>query len=186
MRHSYQVINQGGFPFTYPRAYDDFTSAVTTSIRTVSWQGGYCTGGATPPPGTPPRPPPAAASSSFHVAFYADDNGRPAIFGRALYEVTLTPVEAHEQFAFDSGSTAGGCNWQVPNATYYDYMAVLSIPFPISAGTRYWLGIVGDTRNTGMAWGWRLGVEDNNHSAYQIQSSRETSSNDLAFSLSPR
>ena len=181
---SYAHPNPVGFPLSYTLAFDDFTSAATTTIRAVSWQGGYCTGGATPPPGTIPQPPPTAASSSFQLAFYRDDsNGRPGWLGAALYEVTLTPVEAHEQFAFDSGSTANGCSWQSPNATYYDYTAVLPTPFPVTAGTRYWLLVRADTRNTGIAWGWRLGKQDNNYSA-DVSQFLYTYPWDLAFSLS--
>lgn len=181
LMHSY--LRPYSFPFADPRAYDDFTSAVTTTIRTVSWQGGYCSGGVTPPPGTRPQPPPTAASSSFQLAFYPDDNGRPAWFRRALSEVTLMPAEAHEQFTFDSGSTADGCAWQAPTATYYDYTAVLPMPFPVTAGTRYWLLLRADTGNTGIAWGWRIGMQDNNYSAFQVQG-LQTSQVDLAFSLS--
>jgi hypothetical protein len=148
----------------------------------VSWQGGYCSGPVTVPPGTGPLPPPAAASSSFQLAFYPDDNGRPAWFRTALYEVTLTPAEALEQFTFDSGSTADGFAWQAPTATYYDYTALLPMPFPVTAGTRYWLLVRADTGNTGIAWGWRIGIHDNNYSAVYEQS-LQTSQVDLAFSL---
>ena len=182
--HSFERPNQVGFPFALPRAFDDFTSAVTTMIRTVSWQGGYCSGGATPPPGTRPQPPPTAASSSFQLTFYRDDNsGRPNWLSAALYEVTLTPADVHEQFAFDSGSTANGCAWESPNATYYDYTAVLPSPFPVTAGTRYWLLVRADTGNTGIGWGWRVGKQDNNYSADIVQS-LQTNPFDLAFSLS--
>src|SRR5262245_23952167 len=54
---SYEHANRMGIPFRYTLAFDDFTSAVTTTIRTVSWQGGYCSGG----------PPPTAESSSFQL-----------------------------------------------------------------------------------------------------------------------
>ena len=160
---------------------------MTTTIRTVSWQGGYCQGPVTVPPGTGPLPPPAAAASSFQLAFYPDDNGRPASFRQALYEVTLTPGEAHEQVAFDSGPTAGGCDWQAPTATYYDYMAVLPVPFPVTGGTRYWLLVRANTGNTGIPWGWRIGMRDNNYSVYQTRGVGDllsTSSTDLAFFLS--
>jgi hypothetical protein len=173
-----------GFPFALPRAFDDFTSAVTTAIRTVSWQGGYCSGGPTPPPGTSPQPPATAAASSFQLGFYRDNNsGYPNWPSTALYEVTFTPADVHERFTFDSGSTANGCSWESPNATYYDYTAVLPTPFPVTAGTRYWLLVLADTRNTGIGWGWRVGRQDNNHSANMVQS-LQIGPFDLAFSLS--
>lgn len=138
----------------------------------------------TPPPGTRPQPPPTAASSSFQLAFYPDDNyGRPNWLSAALYEVTFTPADAHEQFTFDSGSTANGCAWESPNATYYDYMALLPTPFQVTAGTRYWLLVRADTGNTGIAWGWRIGKQDNNYSA-EIGQFLQTNPVDLAFSVS--
>ena len=183
---SIERLNQVGIPFALPRAFDDFTSAVTTAIRTVSWQGGYCSGGATPPPGTSPQPPARAAASSFQLGFYRDNNGGyPNWPSAALYEVTLTPADVHERFAFDSGSTANSCSWESPNASYYDYTAVLPTPFPVTAGARYWLLVLADTRNTGIGWGWRVGRQDNNYSASMVQS-LHTYSFDLAFSLSDK
>ena len=182
--HSYAHLNPVGLPFFYSFAFDDFTSAASTTIRTVSWEGGYCTGGASPPPGTAPQPPPTAGSSSFQIAFYRDDNsGRPGWLGAALYDVTVTPAEAHEEFVFDSGTTANGCSWELPNATYYDYTAVLPTPFPVTVGTRYWLLVRADTRATGIAWGWRVGQQDKNYSA-DVTQSLYTYPWDLAFALS--
>jgi hypothetical protein len=157
---------------------------MTATIRTVSWQGAYYRGARAP--GTPPLPPPAAASSSFQVGFYRDVNGHPGT-SVALYEVTFTPAEVSEQFAFESVSPAGGCAREVPPATYYDYTAVLPMPFPLTAGTRYWLLVLADTRGTGIPWGWRAGTRDNNYSVYQVGGQGDllrTFSTDLAFSLS--
>ena len=162
------------------RVYDDFTSARTTAIRTVSWQGGYC-GGA-----LGPLPPPVATSPSFQIAFHRDNNGSPSGYPLlADYDVTLTPADAHEQFAFDTGPTTGQCISEAPNASYYDYTAVLPSPFPITAGTRYWFSVRADMRNAAALWGWRVGMEDNNHSKMNgPQSSIVTTPWDLAFSLS--
>ena len=38
------IPTPGPSQFVPLRVYDDFTSGVTTAIRTVSWQGGYCGG----------------------------------------------------------------------------------------------------------------------------------------------
>src|SRR5262245_29613269 len=59
----------GFLGFVDAQTYDDFTSAVGTAIRTVSWQGGYCGGGS-----FAPVPPPVATSRSFEITFYADAN----------------------------------------------------------------------------------------------------------------
>lgn len=171
--------------FVDHQSYDDFTSAVTTTIRAVSWQGGYC-GGA---PLSGPVTPPVATSRSFQIAFFRDDNGSPYALGvsggSALYEVTVTPADANERFAFDTGPTAGGCVREAPNASYYDYTAVLPTPFAVAAGVRYWLIVRADMRDTGGTWGWRTGTHDNNHSKLLGPlSTLITFPADLAFSLS--
>ena len=158
---------------------------MSTSIRTVSWQGGYC--GGRPDLGS--VPPPTATSRFFRIAFFRDDNGSPYALGvaggSALYEITVTPADAHERFAFDTGSTTGGCAREAPNASYYDYFAVLPIPFPVTAGIRYWLIVRADMRETGGTWGWRTGTHDNNHSKLLGPlSALITTPVDLAFSLS--
>jgi hypothetical protein len=165
------------------RVYDDFTSAVTTAIRTVSWQGGYCGGS----PLFGPLPPPVATSPSFQIGFHRDSNGSPSGYPLlADYDVTLTPADAHEQFAFDTGPTTGQCTSEAPNASYYDYTTVLPTPFPITAGIRYWFSVRADMR-AGGSWGWRVGMHDNNYSKMNgPQSSLVTTTWDLAFSLSDR
>jgi hypothetical protein len=130
-----------------------------------------------------PVPPPVATSRSFQIAFRPDANGRPS--DRTLYGVTFTPADAHEQFAFDTGPTTGSCDREAPNASYYDYTAVLPTPFPITAGIRYWLIVRADMRDTGGIWGWRTGVNDNNYSMLNGPlSALLTSPVDFAFSLS--
>lgn len=161
-----------------PWAWDDFTSATTATIRAVSWQGGYC---GLRGPGRPPSvgPPRAASTSAFQVWFYPDVNGRPQSFGPPLYGVTLTSAEAHEQFAFDSVRSEADC-------AYYDYTAVLPMPFPATAGTRYWLLIRADKGETGIFWGWRVGRLDNSISAHgALNGGIRTQPRDLAFSLHP-
>jgi hypothetical protein len=183
--YSYLAPFQPGFTgFVARRAFDDFTSAETTAIRTVSWQGGYCRGGL---PGQGPVPPPAAPSSiRFQVGLYPDDNGRPNEFG-PLYEVMLTPSEAHEQLTFDTGPTEGGCSVEAPNASYYDYSAVLPTPLPVTAGVRYWLMVRADIGDSAVPWGWRIGTQDNNYSALSGPlGALLTAPVDLAFSLSVR
>ena len=159
-------------------AADDFTPLVTTAIRAVAWQGGYC--GAAPLGAV--APPPTADSRAFVVSFYADRNGMPQPYGGTeLYQVRLTPADANEQFTFDSGATANACS-------YYQYTALLPTPFPVTAGTRYWLAVQADVRgDVGTSWGWRAGTPDNNYSVVSglgIQMLASTA--DLAFSLSDR
>ena len=167
-------------------AADDFTPMVTTAIRTIAWQGGYCGG----TPFGAVAPPPTANSRAFVVSFYADRNGMPQPFGGTeLYQMRLTPAEAHEQFTFDSGATANGCGSQTPNATYYQYSADLATPFSVTAGTRYWVLVQADIPgNVGIAWGWRAGTHDNNYSVVSGPQGLPllTSTIDLAFSLSDR
>lgn len=167
-----------------PYRWDDFTSSVTTTIRTVSWQGGYCAARVPVPVG-----PPTARAISFQVGFYSDSNGRPRnpFNGGGLgdvYAVTLSPAEAHEQFVFEAMGSEADC-------AYYDYMAVLPIPVSLTAGTRYWLLIRADLGGgpLGSPWGWRVGLADNGISASGSFRSISlagisTSPRDLAFSLS--
>jgi hypothetical protein len=167
------------------QAADDFTPLVTTAIRTVSWQGGYC--GGLPLAGA--VPPPTADARAFVVSFYPDQNGTPQLYGGTqLYEVTFTPAEAHERFTFDTGATANVCDNQTPNASYYEYTAVLPTPFSVTAGTRYWLSVRADLPyDMPIAWGWRVGTPDNNYSVFAGLDIRlVTSTADLAFSLSDR
>lgn len=154
-----------------PWAWDDFTSPVDTTIRTVSWQGAYCRSWQ----GLSPPGPPLTVAKSFRVSFEADRNGRPSTFGGGPYAFTLTPVDAHEQFAFDGV-------WNESDCAYYDYTAVLPMPLPVTASTRYWLLIRAVTDST---WGWRIGTQDNGVSASgSLYSGINTSAKDLAFSLS--
>lgn len=145
-----------------PRMLDDFTSPVTAAIRTVSWQGAYCRKGI------------RADSNSFYVGFDRDKNGRPEYLG-TLYFVTLTPAEMKEQFAFEIAGRDESCY-------YYDYTAVLPTPFPVTAGSRYWLQIVARRDDTN--WSWRAGQPDNGIAALESRSVFFMLTKDLAFSLS--
>ena len=158
-------------------AADDFTPLVTTAIRTISWQGGYCDAG----PSGAVVPPPTADARAFVVSFYADRNGIPQPFGGTeLYQVRPTPADAHEQFMFDTGAATNPCS-------YYQYTAVLPTPFPVTAGTRYWLSVQTDIRVGGPRWGWSGGTSDNNYSVFSgLGIQMLTSTDDLAFSLSDR
>jgi hypothetical protein len=110
------------------------------------------------------------------VSLFHDFNGRPQSFA-PRYELTLTSAEAHEQFAFDAVRSDADC-------AYYDYMAVLPMPFAMTAGTRYWLLIRADIEATGRPWGWRVGGPDNGISATATPNSGMfTEPRDLAFSL---
>jgi hypothetical protein len=156
-----------------PWAWDDFTSAATGTIRNVSWQGAYCVlkGGGRPPSAGPPR----GVATTFQVGFDRDLNGRPLNFSPTLHQVRLTSAEVHEQFAFDSVRGDADC-------AYYGYTAVLSVPFPVTAGTRYWLLI--RAGESGATWGWRVGQQDNGVSAAgSLNPGIRTQPRDLAFSL---
>lgn len=175
----YSFPHSSGIPMIdnlAPYVWDDFTSAASAAIRAVSWQGGHCRA-----PNAGSNGPPAAVGT-FHVSFYADNNGRPSFIGTDLYRVTLTAAEAHEQFALE----ARGRDYlrNEADCTYYDYTAVLPNLFPVTAGTRYWLLI---RRGDGVGpWGWRVGRQDNGMSARGSQRLGDLSilPKDLAFSLS--
>jgi hypothetical protein len=173
---SYPYSNLPGFSTLAPWAWDDFTSPETATIHAVSWQGGYCRRR-----DPDPADPPPAVSRSFDVWLYLDNNGRLPSFSGPQHRVTLTPAEAHEQFAFETGRGERDC-------AYYDYTAVLPTPLSVTAGTRYWLLIrAGDNGNMGISWGWRVGIRDNGISAYgTLKGGVFAASNDLAFSLASR
>ena len=164
-----------GFFSLRPWAWDDFTSATSTTIRAVSWQGGYCDSKG---PGLPPRvSPPRPASSTFQLSFLPDSNGRPKDFASPS-PLTLTSAEAHEQLAFDVDRSDAYCS-------YYNYAAALSTPFPVTAGTRYWLLIRAYIGAGESPWGWRIGQQDNSVSAQgALNGGIFIVTRDLAFSLS--
>jgi hypothetical protein len=170
-----------------PYSLDDFTSATSTSIRAVSWQGGYCNPIV---PGQPPVVAPRADSTSaFQIWFVADRNGTPQTTSM-LYQMTLTAGEAHEAFAFDAHTATGVVYVQnEADCAYYDYTAVLPMPFPVTAGTRYWLQIRAreGAGKLGIFWGWRVGSLDNGISATGSVhgNTLTTKPIDLAFSLEP-
>jgi len=154
-----------------PWTWDDFTSPVDTTIRTVSWQGGYCRSALSPAPSGAPGP------KSFLVSFGSDYNGRP-YFPDGLNTFTLTPAEAHEEFAFARTSSDYDC-------AYHDYTVVLPTAFPVTASKRYWLLIRAGTDDGW--WGWRIGLPDNGVSAHGwLNGGIVTDGKDLAFSLSSR
>jgi hypothetical protein len=79
--------------------------------------------------------------------------------------------------AFDAVRSDADC-------AYYDYMAVLPMPFPVTAGTRYWLLIRADRLDTGIYRGWRVGRQDNSISALgALNGGIRTQPRDLALSL---
>jgi hypothetical protein len=105
-----------------------------------------------------------------------------------LYQVTLTAAEAHEAFAFDAHTGTGVVYVQnEADCAYYDYTAVLPMPFPVTPGTRYWLEIRANEGTTRIFWGWRVGSLDNRISAtgYVHGNILNTNPTDLAFSLQP-
>jgi hypothetical protein len=82
-----------------PWAWDDFTSPVDTTIRTVSWQGGYCRSRL----GLLPE-----AAKSFRVFVSSDNNGRP------LFADGGQAVEVREGFAFDGTWSGYDCAYTTP------------------------------------------------------------------------
>ena len=164
-----------GFTSLRPWAWDDFTSATAVTVRTVAWQGGYCTSKSPllPPSAGPPR----STATRFQVWFVRDVNGRPESFNY-MSEIILASADAHERFMFDSVRSDADC-------AYYDYTAVLPTPFPVTAGTRYWFMIRADIGSGPAPWGWRVGQKDNSVSAVgALNGGIATVSRDLAFALS--
>jgi hypothetical protein len=152
-----------------PYSLDDFTSATSTSNpRGCRGRAAIATNSSGQPPVVAPR---ADSTSAFQSGLSptATELLRTTSM---LYQMTLTAGEAHEAFAFDA-HTATGVVVYVQNeadCAYYDYTAVLPMPFPVTAGTRYWLQIRAreGAGELGIFWGWRVGSLDNGISATGI------------------
>lgn len=162
---------------------DDFTPTVSTQVRTIRWQGGYCD-----PRYQVPRVIPGRVAQSFRITFISDRNGFPDMnqaFNSPLREAVFTPAEAHEEFMFDvANNPEWGCGSKdsAPFA-YYSYSATLSAPLRVEAGQKYWLRIIGDIGRSDLVWGWRGGTggDSRSYPALYIDS---WFLSDMAFSLS--
>jgi hypothetical protein len=145
---------------------DDFVSPVNTEIRVVRWQGGYCD-----PRYQVPLAVPRSVSRSFSIWISADNGTgrRPAAPanppGGQLIDAVFAPADAHEELLFEVLDNGGiGCgSKETSPASYFQYTATLPRPVPVTQGGRYWIAILGDTGDSGITWGWRVGRPDNGY-----------------------
>lgn len=156
-------------------AFDDFTLISNGSIKTVSWQGTYCTqtsGAAAPSP----------TASNFVISIYPDASGRPNIAGR-LQTATFTAAQAGERLESTVPGLACGPS---TNTTFglYTYSATLSPAFTAAAGTKYWISIVATTPSYDVIWGWRDGSSANNLSLQSFSGTYTQLTIDRAYSIS--
>ena len=161
--------------------YDDFTLTAATTIRTLSWQGIYCT-----PAVNAPNPVPTA--TAFVVAFYPSDSGGGPNSSAPLQQVTV-PV-ANVAQTLEQNRPGGTCSNAAASFTptpigTYNYALTLPTPFSASAGTRYWLSIVANVPSTPPTWAWRSGTQDNGVSFLFFQNNFTTLNRDRAFALRP-
>ena len=155
---------------------DDFTPAVSGTVNLVSWQGGYC---GVPRGSNTPQP----VASSFQLAVIADRNGAPAtrdilLPSFTIWEGTFNATVMRQDHLFDiAADPSGFCA-----RGYYEYTLPLPQGFAVEGGKRYWLRIVANMLNSGVAWGWREGTADNGVSFPSYAGSIVYA--DLAFALS--
>jgi hypothetical protein len=152
------------------QVYDDFVIASGATIRTIAWQGKRAAG----------------ATPTFYVAIMPDGgdnfpvrqyvNDRPV----ALWSASYTGAEVEERF--ETSSTCEGKPQE--QCGYYDYAAVVAIPFVAKPGTKYWLMIQSDFTNAqGAGFKWRKGTGDNGFSTGNLAGT--TAPWDMAFALKP-
>ena len=149
--------------------FDDFVSPVTTSIRTVRWQGNR---------------PTTRRPTRFYLSFIADGGGFPlrlpnssSTRPRALSEATFTIDQVNERLV-----TTAACLLELCGS--YEYSVALPAAFATTAGTRYWLLIQAESPLGSLSgWSWRKGLPDNLFSTSNIAG--HTAPWDFAFSLLP-
>jgi hypothetical protein len=161
--------------------FDDFTLTATTAVRTVTWQGIYCT-----PVVNAPNPVPSA--TAFAVGFYPSDSGGGPNAQSPLQQFTV-PV-ANVAQTLEQNRPGGTCTTSATSATptpigTYNYTFTLPAAFTANAGTRYWLSIVANVPGTPPLWGWRSGTQDNGVSFLFFQNNFTSLNRDRAFSLRP-
>lgn len=154
-------------PTIYSMSLDDFTSPTIGSLRVLRWLGVYCealhqnlrlpNGGA----------------DSFYIAIYSD-RGEVMDFNLpALSAGTYTLAQVHERFVQSANYWCGNQSQPV-SAAFYEYSLTLTQPVPVTAGTRYWVGIqalIGDSPSAVFGdpqcdrcviWAWRGGSVSTN------------------------
>ena len=149
-------------PNVYSMSLDDFTSPTTGSVRSLRWLGVYCealyqnlrlpNGGA----------------DSFYITFYSDLGSLVDVNSPPLSAGTYTVAQVNERFVQSTDYWCGNQSQPVPSA-FYEYSLTLTQPVPVTAGTRYWVGIqalIGDSPSAVfgdaqcdrcVTWAWRAG-----------------------------
>ena len=163
-------------PF-YGNMADDFVSARPGNIRTIRWQGGYCSDS---PFALPVQTP---AAQQFIVTLFRDDGNRYP--GAVVWEGSVTPSQVSEERILDDGSRSA-CHFVrsagPSSSVFYEYRLILNTPVPVMAGQLYWLQIAAEMGRSVLKWNWRQGVADNNWSTPVNTNSVYFA--DMAFELS--
>ena len=137
--------------------YDNFTLGSTSTISSVSWDGGFL-------PGT------HTAITSFTLTFYSDNAGQP---GAAIDVETISG---------NAGETATGTDTLLDDT--FAYSATLPTAFTATGGTQYWLSIVGNMNSGGaFIFGW-MNSNAGDGVGYQDLFSQRAEKTDSAFTLS--
>jgi hypothetical protein len=114
----------------------------------------------------------------FEISFWSDDNGQPGT------ELAVSKVQYSATDAVHLGDVgfdlAAGVGISIP---IYSYSAALAVPFPASAGTKYWISILSGSSALQPVWGWYSGSGSDNGSIQDFDGNRYSRSNDRAFTL---
>ncbi|MGE3493041.1 MAG: hypothetical protein AB7N29_23790 [Vicinamibacterales bacterium] len=167
------TVANGGEHYQAP--WDDFTQATSGMIRAVEWQGYYCnrafTGSAIPDP----------SASSFYVRLAPNDpsllhphwDALRAASTSGAYQVSVIPASAVvQQFEFSRLDAPCGARNGGDPAAHYNMSANLPVPYPVTAGTKYWISIHAViVTGAQVSWHWRFGRPDNNSSIYWLYNS---------------
>jgi hypothetical protein len=119
------------------QTYDNFTLSNAAAITSLDWQG-FTFSTDNDGPGGPVQ--------SFNINFYADNGGQPASEPLFSETVSYTATTAGTTDFFNNGESE----------TVDNYTASLALPFTATAGTTYWLSIVG-TIDAPDLWSWSEG-----------------------------
>lgn len=156
--------------------FDDFTLTTATTIRTVGWQGIYCTEVANAPTQVP-------SATGFSISFHPADSGGGPNANTTLQQSAYPLAQVSQ--SLDRNGT-GTCGTATPTAIgVYNYTVTLATPFNAAAGTRYWLSVQANVPSIPPFWGWRSGTADNGVSFQLFNGQFTTFSTDRAFTLRP-
>ena len=162
-------------PQTTPATtYDSFVLTSSGSVTAVQWQGTYIDHNNLRNNPTPPD------ASSFTIGIWSDNNGQP---GSQITSQTV-PIEACNQTSLGTVGFNAFNDSTTYQIAFFTYRAVLPTTFDATAGTRYWISIVGSCSQSTPIWSWYASTADGSTTCIQdYGGNRMTRPGDRAFAL---